>query len=110
MVIPFAIGVVDAKESSGKSGSLAKCHKQRLVDLPLGIDEDAAKEQNQSSDRENRSGDKLCVWCHVREILCKDIPEKGSFANVLELECYVLPEIVLYRRFLCRKRFVICLK
>lgn len=46
MVIPFAIGIVNTKESSGKSGSLAKCHKQRLVDLPLGIDEDAAKEQN----------------------------------------------------------------
>ena len=46
MVIPFAIGVVYSKERSGKSGSLAKCHKQRLVDLPLGIDEDAAKEQN----------------------------------------------------------------
>ena len=46
MVILFAIGVVNSKECSGKGGSLAKCHKQRLVDLPLGIDEDAAKEQN----------------------------------------------------------------
>ena len=46
MVIPFAIGIVNTKESSGKGGCLAKCYEQGLVDLPLGIDEDAAKEQN----------------------------------------------------------------
>ena len=56
MVIPFAIGVVDTKECSGKSGSLAKCHKQRLVDLTLRINKNAAKEQYQSSDGEDRSG------------------------------------------------------
>ena len=56
MVIPFAIGVIDTKERSGKGGCLAKCHKQRLVDLPLWINKNAAKEQYQSSDGEDRSG------------------------------------------------------
>ena len=45
MVIPFAIRVVYPKERSGKSGSLAKCHKQRLVDLPRRCDECSDEEQ-----------------------------------------------------------------
>jgi len=35
----------------------------------------------------------------IFEILCKDIPAKGTFANVLEVECYVQSDFVLHRRF-----------
>ena len=48
------IDVVNAEEGTGKGGGFSESHKQSLVDLSLRVDEDAAKEQNEASYREDK--------------------------------------------------------
>ena len=53
------VDVVYSKQSSGEGGGFAKSNEEGLVDLSLRIDERSAKEQNQTSKREDKSGYEL---------------------------------------------------
>ena len=50
----FFIDVVDTEEGTGEGGGFTKGDEEGLVDLALRIDEDAAKEQDQASDGEDK--------------------------------------------------------
>ena len=52
-----AVDVVDTEERTGKRGGLAEGYKERFMDLSLRVNKDAAEEQNQSSDREDKCCD-----------------------------------------------------
>ena len=49
------IHVVDTEEGTGEGSGFAEGYKERGVDLALWVDEDAAKEENQPSDGEDKS-------------------------------------------------------
>ena len=53
------IDIFYSKQSAGEGGCFAESHKQSLVDLSLGVNEDAAKEQYQTSYREDKGCDEL---------------------------------------------------
>ena len=53
------IDVVNAEEGAGEGGGFSESHKQSFVDLALGVNEDAAKEQYQTSYREDKGCDEL---------------------------------------------------
>ena len=53
------IDVIDAKERTGERGDLSKTDKERFVDLSLRVDEDSAKEHDQTTDREDGGGSQL---------------------------------------------------
>ena len=48
------IDVVYSEQSAGKGGGFAEGYKEGFVDLALGVNEDAAKEQYQTSYREDK--------------------------------------------------------
>lgn len=50
-----AVDVVDTEQSTGEGGGFAEGYKERFVDLSLRVNKDAAEEQNQSSDGEDKS-------------------------------------------------------
>ena len=51
------VDIVDAEEGAGEGGGFAEGYEEGFVDLTLGVDEDAAKEQDEASDGENCGGD-----------------------------------------------------
>ena len=53
------VDVVDTKEGAGEGGGFAEGYKEGLVDLSLRVDEGSAKEQDQTSKRENKGGYEL---------------------------------------------------
>lgn len=80
------VDVVDAEECAGECGGLAEGYKKALMNLSLWVDKNAAKEEDKTSDREERSGKELYeVFAFhgksVFKIRCKYIPKKGRFAN-----------------------------
>ena len=58
------VDVIDTEEGAGKGGGFAEGYKEGFVDLSLRVDEDAAEEQNQTSDGEDKGGYKLQVVFH----------------------------------------------
>ena len=48
------IDIVYSEQGAGEGGGFAESHKQSLVDLALGVNEDAAKEKNEASDGEDK--------------------------------------------------------
>ena len=48
------VTIIDTKQSAGEGGCFAEGYKEGFVDLALRVDEDAAKEQYQTSDGENK--------------------------------------------------------
>ena len=53
------IHVVDTEEGTGESGGFAEGNEEWLVDLTLRVDEGSAKEQDQTSKREDKGGYEL---------------------------------------------------
>ena len=53
------VNIVYPKESSGEGSGLSEGYKEGFVDLSLRVDESSAKEQNQTSKRENKGGYEL---------------------------------------------------
>ena len=53
------VDVVDTKEGAGEGSGLAEGYKEGFVDLSLRVDEGSAKEQDQTSKRENKGGYEL---------------------------------------------------
>ena len=53
------IDVVDTKQCTGEGSGLSEGNEQRLVDLTLRVDEGSAKEQDQTSKREDKGGYEL---------------------------------------------------
>ncbi len=53
------IDVVYAKQCAGEGSGLSEGYKEGFVDLTLRVDEGSAKEQDQTSKRENKSGYEL---------------------------------------------------
>jgi hypothetical protein len=51
--------VIYSKQTAGKGGGFAKSNEEGLVDLSLRVDEDSAKEQDQTSKREDKGGYEL---------------------------------------------------
>ena len=43
------VDVVDAEEGAGKGGGFAEGYEEGLVDLALGVDEDAAEEEDEAT-------------------------------------------------------------
>lgn len=68
------IDVIDAEERTGERGDLSKTDKERFVDLSLRVDEDSAKEHDQTTDREDGGGSQLGdifgCFVHKRFLLC----------------------------------------
>lgn len=56
MLFLFLIDIVDTEEGAGEGSGFSKGDEEGLVDLALGVNEDAAKEQNQASDGEDKGG------------------------------------------------------
>ena len=59
---PMFVIVIYSKQTAGEGGGFAKSNEEGLVDLSLRVDERSAKEQNQTSERENKGGYELCVF------------------------------------------------
>ena len=55
----MSVIVIYSKQTAGESGGFAEGYKEGLVDLSLRVDERSAKEQNQTSEREDKSGYEL---------------------------------------------------
>ena len=53
------VNIVYSKQCAGEGSGLSEGNEQRLVDLSLRVDEDSAKEQDQTSKRENKGGYEL---------------------------------------------------
>ena len=53
------VDVVDTKESTGEGSGLSEGYEEGFVDLSLRVDEGSAKEQDQTSKRENKGGYEL---------------------------------------------------
>ena len=53
------VNIVYSKQCAGEGGGLSEGNEQRLVDLTLRVDEGSAKEQDQTSKRENKGGYEL---------------------------------------------------
>ena len=53
------VDVVDAKQCAGEGSGLSEGYKEGFVDLSLRVDEGSAKEQNQTSKREDKGGYEL---------------------------------------------------
>ena len=51
------VDIVDAEEGTGEGGGFAEGYEEGFVDLTLGVDEDAAKEQDEAADGEDCGGD-----------------------------------------------------
>ena len=51
----LSIDIVDTEEGTGEGGGFSEGNEEGLVDLSLRFDEDAAKEQEQASDGEDKS-------------------------------------------------------
>ena len=49
-----AVDVVDTEERTGKRSCFAEGYKERFMDLALRINKDAAEEEYESSDREDK--------------------------------------------------------
>ena len=56
---PMFVIVIYSKQATGEGGGFAKSNEEGLVDLSLWVDERSAKEQNQTSEREDKSGYEL---------------------------------------------------
>ena len=54
-----AVDVVDTEERTGEGGGFAEGNEQSLVDLSLRVDEDAAEEEDEAADGEDKSGYEL---------------------------------------------------
>ena len=58
--LPFAfVNIVYSKQCAGEGSGLSKGYKEGFVDLSLRVDEGSAKEQDQTSKRENKGGYEL---------------------------------------------------
>ena len=55
----MSVIVIYPKQTAGEGGGLSEGNEQRLVDLSLRVDEGSAKEQDQTSKRENKGGYEL---------------------------------------------------
>ena len=64
MLFTFFIDIVNPEESTGKGGGLAECDKEGFVNLSLRVDEDAAEEENQPTDGEDKRCYELDVGLH----------------------------------------------
>ena len=53
------VDVVNTEEGAGEGGGLSEGYKEGFVDLSLRVDEGSAKEQDQTSKRENKGGYEL---------------------------------------------------
>ena len=53
------IDVVDTEEGAGEGSGLSEGYKEGFVDLSLRVDEGSAKEQDQTSKREDKGGYEL---------------------------------------------------
>ena len=56
---PMFVIVIYSKQTAGEGSGLSKGNEQRLVDLSLRVDEGSAKEQDQTSKREDKGGYEL---------------------------------------------------
>ena len=53
------VDVVDAHQRAGEGGDFPERDEERFMDLSLRIDEDAAKEEDESADGKYKGGDEL---------------------------------------------------
>ena len=53
------VDIINSKQCAGEGSGLSEGNEQRLVDLSLRVDEGSAKEQNQTSKREDKGGYEL---------------------------------------------------
>ena len=53
------VDIINSKQCAGEGSGLSKGNEQRLVDLSLRVDEGSAKEQDQTSKREDKGGYEL---------------------------------------------------
>ena len=56
---PMFVIVIYSKQTAGEGSGLSEGNEQRLVDLTLRVDEGSAKEQDQTSKREDKGGYEL---------------------------------------------------
>ena len=56
---PMFVIVIYSKQATGEGSGFAKGNEEGLVDLSLRVDKGAAKEQNQTSKREDKGGYEL---------------------------------------------------
>ena len=68
----FFVHIINAEEGAGEGGGFAEGYKEGFVDLSLRVDEDAAEEQDQTSEGEDKGGYKLQVVFHGGFILLSD--------------------------------------
>ena len=53
------VDIINSKQCAGEGSGLSEGNEQRLVDLSLRVDEGSAKEQDQTSKREDKGGYEL---------------------------------------------------
>ena len=62
---PMFVIVIYSKQTAGESGGFAEGYKEGFVDLTLRVDEGSAKEQDQTSKREDKGGYELKFDFHI---------------------------------------------
>ena len=53
------VDIINSKQCAGEGGGFAEGYKEGFVDLSLRVDEGSAKEQDQTSKREDKGGYEL---------------------------------------------------
>ena len=71
VVVFKSVRIIDAHQCSGEGSDLSEGDKQRVVYLAFGVNIDATKEEDQSTDSKDGGGDELyvCVLFHGAKVV-----------------------------------------